>query len=171
MKKIIYLLLVAVLSNCTPPSDPYFDAVLTNREGLFRGVEIKDGNAAVKKQEQSAYLKVDEQVFLKYVYPFHPEKEEEDRYELEYYFDGEDQLHEVVMDIFIRDKQSANELYEKLKKHYTRIYGEGKKNKEGYVVWKGKTANTNRLEVALINDSENSESTGYLSLQLNDFDY
>jgi hypothetical protein len=171
MKKLSIAILAAFFMQCASEQNPYFSALLPVKEGVFRGVSIRDGINKVKAMEKRDYLKVDEQVFLKYVYPFTDASEEQNRFELEYYFDGEDQLHEVMANIFIQDKVEANKLFLLLKEHYSSSYGEAEKNPEGYLIWKGKTNNTNRLEIALINDSENSESTGYISLQINDFDY
>lgn len=171
MKNAMIFLVIAVMIGCAPQERKYFDQLNLGGEGVFRGIHIRDSQKKIKALEQEKYLVINEDVYLKYIYPFDEQIAEKGRYEVEYYFDGQDQLHEVIINAFVTDKEEASRLYEDLKVKFTGEYGDFRKNEDGYIIWQGKTLNTNQLEIALINDSKYNEATGYLTLQINDFDY
>ena len=171
MKNIAVIFLVVLIFGCSGDSENSYLTEIKKEGGLFRGIELRDNYAKVTSVENEENLVVDEKVYLRYEYPIDKTDPDAGHYKVEYYFDGEDQLHEMIYDIFITDKSKSNHLYEDLRKQFDNAYGEAEKNHEGYLIWKGKTKNTNKLEIALLDDSKYTEGSGYISLQLNDFDY
>lgn len=163
--KISILLFICVLYSCDQHKNPYFETIFKTGKGHLRGVEIGSSLKKVKSMEDPKFLKDEMPDYLHYDYTL----DMGNSYTVTYDFSQEDQLYGIELAVFFDVIEDANTLFEDFSDHFNKKYGKGKKEEDGYTIWKTKSNQlAGNVEIAMINDSQ---TYGYISIIIRDLDY
>lgn len=160
-----FIFALLFLASCNTNEDYTTEAytkITNGDDGHFRGVMIGMTMEEVKKAEDKSGLKDDEESFLYYDFPL----KGEDSYTVSYdFYEGD--LYEIEMNAYLDTKETAKKVFKKLKKNFSKKYGESYVDGAGYTIWSADAENGNEVEIALIEDSE---AYGYIQLLISDLD-
>ncbi|MDQ3193316.1 MAG: hypothetical protein M3Q58_17165 [Bacteroidota bacterium] len=169
-KKLIFplfsIILATMIYSCKPEVSEYgdkFENIVLTGEGIFRNVNIGETLEAVKSKEKGKLVEED----TDYLY-YDFEINSTDYYNISYYFDNTG-LYETMFDATFDKKADAQELFNNFNDYYTKLYGKPK-NEEGFLIWQTSSDVSNKIEIALVNNSTGNEN-GYVSLIISNFDY
>ncbi|MCO6501269.1 MAG: hypothetical protein J5I47_12965 [Vicingus serpentipes] len=164
-KIVLLLFLSIVLFACQQEKSPYFSTILKSEKGHLRGAQIGDSYNNILRLENDSFLIDQMEDYLHYEY----ELDMGNSYTVTYDFSRTNELYEIETTAYFDLIQDANLLFNHFNNHFTKKYGNGKKEEDGYTVWKTvqKKTNTN-IEIAMINESV---SYGIITIKIRDLDY
>lgn len=170
MQKILGFLIAAVLlySCNTPPPLPkeygdYFYKTINSDNWHIRGMEVGVSLDSVKLKETAKLVKQTNELLY-----YEDHFNDTDYYNISYYFDKY-LLYEIRLEINIKNQKKATLLYNDLNKFFSKNLGEIHKI-ESYNIWKTKNNFSQKIEVALSQDTTQHTST-LLFLSVADYDY
>ncbi len=153
------LLLIICISSCTKTKSkldaygPVFSAVILNDVGVFRGFNLGDSLNYVQKNELSQPVESDNN----YLYYENKIDSSENSlsnigsYNITYNFDDKG-LSEIQSDIFIKDGNKEEEVFNKFKTYFDEHYGTSE-NHMGFSVWTVKSSKYNDVRISLSDES------------------
>lgn len=161
---ILTLSLIFLFSCANKPQSTYFDTIVKSEEGIFRGIEIGNSVEQIKTAENKEFLVDNMSDYLYYDYKL----DMGNSYTISYDF-SEDKLYEIQLSSYFDAIEDAEKLFADFNNHFTKKYGTGKIENDGYTSWRTKSKNTgNTVEIVMINDSQ---EYGYISLIISDLNY
>jgi len=120
--------LLLVLSACSHPkkepsgkvadTNVVLKRILRTDTGLFRGISLGMELSQVKQLENEQKPDEEESNYLSYAFAFH------DTLSGNYYYDFEEGLDEIGVDIFREKAKECDWIFNELKEYYTRRYGQ-----------------------------------------------
>ena len=163
--KTLLVFTIALLCGCTQTESPYYNEVLKSEKGQLRGVEISASieEVSITENEQSLRDKMPD--YLHYDY----EISMGNTYTVTYDFSEDDELYEIELAVFLDAIEDAKLLFGNFSDYFTKKYGVGKKEDDGYMTWNTNSSiSNNRVAISIINDSD---SYGYMTILIRDLDY
>jgi hypothetical protein len=165
VNKVLLLFCICIIYSCGQNKNPYFDKILKSNKGHLRGVEIGSSIETVKNVEDSVFLKSEMPNYLYYEYEINMGNS----YTVTYDFTKENKLYEIELAVYFDVIEDAGTLFTDFSKQFNRKYNVGKKEDDGYTIWHTSgNNNENRVEIAIINDSE---TYGFTTIIIRDLDY
>jgi hypothetical protein len=165
LNKILLLLSICFIFSCGLNKSSYFDTIIKTKEGHLRGAEIGTTIETVKALEGVTFLDSEMPDYLYYEY----ELNMGNSYTVTYDFSEENKLYEIELAVYFDVIKDADTLFNDFSNLYNKKYKSGKKEEDGYTTWHTTSSiNGNRVEIAIINDSE---AYGFITLIIRDLDY
>lgn len=151
---IAFLPLLFIVSSCSKSSlkefGPVFQSVVLSDEGVFRGINLGDSQAAIEKKESVKPVESDSG-YLYYEYKL----DTTGSFNVTYNFD-ERGLNEIQSDIFINKSEQTEAIYDKFKAYFDEHYGDSE-SQMGFTVWTVKSEKYDEIKISITN--ENSDFT------------
>jgi hypothetical protein len=163
---IIFLGFLACSSRKEPPAktedfSPVLKRIVRTEKGLFRGLNIGMGIAEVRGMENDQKPDDEAENYLSYSFAFN------DTLQGNIYYNFEDGLDEIGVDIFREKKKECDWLFSDFKNYFTKRYG-APKEENLLLIWYVKDQGKEGAEITL---SDESKDYGYGKLTLTIFPF
>jgi hypothetical protein len=152
----VILLLIVCLSACTHSKSKLeiygtvFSTVIRNDNGIFRGYNLGDKLDSVQSTETGKPLEMDTG-YLYYENKIDSSNINIGSYNITYNFDDSG-LNEIQSDIFIKNADRADEVFNKFKSYFDEHYGASETHM-GFNVWTVKSTKYNNVRINLSDES------------------
>jgi hypothetical protein len=121
-----------------------------SENGVFRGFNLGDSLSFVQKSEPAKAVESDNG-YLYYENRIDSSSSEIGTFNVTYNFD-ETGLNEIQSDIFIKNADNADAIFDKFKSYFDELYGKSETNM-GYTVWTVKSSKYNNVRISLSDES------------------
>lgn len=138
-------------SNVFIPYGKYFQLLMKNNQGVFRGLHFGMSPESVEKAEQITPDENDKD-YLFYTIPFDTLAADSNNYfTISYSFD-ERGMNEIKAEVFLNAEQDAQQLINKIETFYNQKY-QKPSNENDIIIWTIRDPNYGKIKIALADES------------------
>jgi hypothetical protein len=163
-KRSLFTIIILFILSCQQDKNEYYQPILKNEKGDFRGIDIGNTLEQIKAIENDSFLvdKMDDYLYYDY------EISMGNSYTISYDFSPQNKLYEIEITTYLEEVKDAQLLFIDFTRYFNKKYDKKSIAKDGFTTWKTLNKKSDKsIEFAMINKSE---SYGIILIKIRDLD-